>query len=488
MSIKNIKVSIVTVVKNGMPYLEDCIKSYQIQDYKNKELIVVYSNSQDRTYTFLKKQKHITKLIIDKKSKNKFSALNIGLQNTTGDIIGLLHSDDIFASTKVLSNVAKIYQETNFDISYSDIKFCLRNNLLAIRRAWISSNYNFKKMQLGWMPPHVSIFISKKYKNIAYRTCYPISGDYDYILRIFKKASNIVYTNYVSVIMRLGGVSNKFIFKKTKEDLLIAKNHLGNIYIFTIFFKNLIKIPQLLKGKFEFKYKYSQYIKKNYTPSIFIIDNIKKILQRKKFFLCARNLAFYSLVINKLNVLRKDIIFWQDGMFPFNTHIKKLPGRDLLAKLHPNKKINKIYLLSKKNKKNFKYVIKKFKNTATIIQLDLPFANTDSIIKRFSKFKVHVDNKTLFLIAIPTPKQEILGTIIMNRFENAKVFCIGGALDYLSGNISKPPSFFSSKLEFIWRLRGDFLRRFNRLILSCIFLIKNYLSGEFYELNTKHDK
>ena len=175
-------------------------------------------------------------------------------------------------------------------------------------------------------------------------------------------------------------------------------------------------------------------------------------------------------------------------MFPFNTHIKKLPGRDLLAKLHPNKKINKIYLLSKKNKKNFKYVIKKFKNTATIIQLDLPFANTDSIIKRFSKFKVHVDNKTLFLIAIPTPKQEILGTIIMNRFENAKVFCIGGALDYLSGNISKPPLFFSSKIEFIWRLRGDFFRRFNRLVLSGIFLIKNYLSGEFYELNTKHEK
>ena len=109
MSIKNIKVSIITVVKNGMPYLEDCIRSYQIQDHKNKELIVVYSNSQDRTYTFLKKQKHITKLIIDKRSKNKFGALNIGLQNTTGDIIGLLHSDDIFASTKVLSTICLLY-------------------------------------------------------------------------------------------------------------------------------------------------------------------------------------------------------------------------------------------------------------------------------------------------------------------------------------------------------------------------------------------
>ena len=488
MSIKNIKVSIITVVKNGMPYLEDCIRSYQIQDHKNKELIVVYSNSQDRTYTFLKKQKHITKLIIDKRSKNKFGALNIGLQNTTGDIIGLLHSDDIFASTKVLSTVAKTYQETNFDISYSNIKFCLRNNLLAIKRSWVSSKYNFRKIQLGWMPPHVSIFISKKYKNIPYRTYYPISGDYDYILRIFKMASNIVYINYVSTVMRLGGVSNKFIFKKTKEDFLIAKKHFGYIFLITIFLKNLIKIPQLFQGKFQYKLDYTKYIKKNYPLTISIIENIKKVFHRKNFFLCARNLAFYSLVINRINVLRKDIVFWQDGIFPFNSYLKKLPGRDLLAQLHPSKKINKIYLLSKKNKKNFEYLSKNFKNSATIIQLDLPFGNVDSIKKSFTKFKVHAGSKTLFLIAIPTPKQEILGTIIMNRFENAKVFCIGGALDYLSGNISKPPSFFSSKLEFIWRLRGDFLRRFNRLILSCIFLIKNYLSGEFYELNTKHDK
>jgi len=488
MSIKNIRVSIVTVVKNGMPYLEDCIKSYQIQDHKNKELIVVYSNSQDLTYTFLKKQKCITKLIIDNKSKNKFGSLNIGLQNTTGDIIGLLHADDIFASTKVLSVVAKTYQETNFDISYSNIKFCLRNNLLAIRRVWFSSKYNFQKIQLGWMPPHVSIFISKKYKNISYRTCYPISGDYEYILRIFKKASNIVYVNYVSTIMRLGGVSNKFIFKKTKEDFLIAKNHLGNNYIIAIFFKNLIKIPQLIKGKFDLKYSYTQYIKRNYPSDISVVNNIKKIFHRKKFYLCARNLAFYSLVINKLNVLRKDIVFWQDGIFPFNTHIKKLPGRDLLAQLHLNKKINKIYLLSKKNKKNFEYLIKKFKNSATIIQLDLPFGNIDFIIKKFSKFKVHSDNKTLFLIAIPTPKQEILGSVIMNRFDNAKVLCAGGALDYLSGNISKPLPIFSSKLEFLWRLRNDFWRRSYRLVLSCTFLIKNYFDGEFYELNTKHDK
>ena len=86
-----------------------------------------------------------------------------------------------------------------------------------------------------------------------------------------------------------------------------------------------------------------------------------------------------------MNVLRKDIVFWQDGIFPFNSYFEKLPGRDLLAQLHPSKKINKIYLLSKKNKKNFEYLNKKFKNTATIIQLELPFGNLDSIKKSFTK-------------------------------------------------------------------------------------------------------
>ena len=148
MSIKNIKVSIITVVKNGMPYLEDCIKSFQLQDYKNKELLVVYSNSQDLTLSYLKKQKFITKLIIDNKSKNKFGALNIGLQNASGDIIGIMHADDIFASDKVLSIVAKTYKKKKFDIGFGNIKFCLRNNLQSIQRIWVSSKYSSTKASL----------------------------------------------------------------------------------------------------------------------------------------------------------------------------------------------------------------------------------------------------------------------------------------------------------------------------------------------------
>ena len=267
MSSQNPKVSIITVVKNGMPYLKESIKSYKIQDYKNKELIVVYSNSQDRTYSFLKTQKCINKLIIDNKTNNKFGALNSGLKNSSGDIIGILHADDIFASSKVLSIVASKFQETKFDICYGNIKFSLRNNLLAIKRVWISSSHNWLKVFFGWMPPHVSLFITKKNKNTLYSNKYLISGDYDYILRVIKKSKKIIHINYFFTIMRLGGISNKLIFKKTQEDILIAKKYLGLFSIFTIICKNLIKIPQFIKRQ-PHDDSYSSYIKKNFVSGI----------------------------------------------------------------------------------------------------------------------------------------------------------------------------------------------------------------------------
>ena len=485
MSIKNIKVSIITVVKNGMPYLEDCIKSFQLQDYKNKELIVVYSNSQDLTLSYLKKQKFITKLIIDNKSKNKFGALNIGLQNTSGDIIGIMHADDIFASNKVLSIVAKTYKKKKFDIGFGNIKFCLRNNLQSIQRIWVSSKHSSTKTYFGWMPPHVSIFISKKYKKLSYNSHYSISGDYEYILRIFKLAINVVHINVFFTVMRLGGVSNKYIFQKTKEDFLIAKKLIGMGYVITIFFKNLIKIPQVFADVRSKSYSYNQYIKKNFKSDVKLITHTKNLLHTKKFLLCARNLAFYSLVVHRINVLKRDLIVWQDGIFPFNSKFVKLPGRQLINKLSHNKDIDKIYVLAKKDKKNIRYLEKNFKSQPSVISLPIPYGNIDSIIKNFNKFKIHPDEKDIFLICIPTPKQEILGCHIMNRFENAKILCVGGALDYLSGNTKKPPVLFSGKLEFIWRLRNETFRRIFRLLLSTVLLIRNYWRSEFYNLNIK---
>ena len=92
---KNLKISIITVVKNGMPFLRDAIQSFEEQNYKNKEQIIVASPSTDGTTEFLKKKlKDNQKIIFEEESNGIYNAINLGIKNCTGDIVGVLHADD----------------------------------------------------------------------------------------------------------------------------------------------------------------------------------------------------------------------------------------------------------------------------------------------------------------------------------------------------------------------------------------------------------
>ena len=102
------KISIITVVKNGMPHLKDCIKSFKNQSYSAKELIIVYSKSNDGTEKYIKKLNGNIKIFKDEKYKNKFGPLNIGIKKATGKIIGLLHSDDFYPNNNTLANIIKV--------------------------------------------------------------------------------------------------------------------------------------------------------------------------------------------------------------------------------------------------------------------------------------------------------------------------------------------------------------------------------------------
>ncbi len=150
--IQKSKISIITVVKNGMPYIEDSINSFNSQVYKNKELIVVYSKSIDGTEEFLKKNKNkIDKLIFDNKSQNKYEAINLGIKKSTGNIIGILHADDFFASVNVLGKIAKVHnKDKSIDLTYGNVLFCKRNNIKKISRYWKSSNYKKNLINKGW--------------------------------------------------------------------------------------------------------------------------------------------------------------------------------------------------------------------------------------------------------------------------------------------------------------------------------------------------
>ena len=97
------RISIITVVKNGMPYLKNAIESFDKQEYLNKEHVIVFSKSNDGTEQYLETQKSINRIIIeDNNTGNKFDAINIGMKFAQGDVIGILHSDDEFYNNNIL--------------------------------------------------------------------------------------------------------------------------------------------------------------------------------------------------------------------------------------------------------------------------------------------------------------------------------------------------------------------------------------------------
>tara|TARA_Y100000590_G_scaffold419579_1_gene521442 strand:- start:1066 stop:1821 length:756 start_codon:yes stop_codon:yes gene_type:complete len=246
MSLK--KISIITVVKNGMPFLEDSIRSFDNQDYKNKEHIIVYSDSKDETENFLNKFKKSKIIVQDYKSKTKFGSLNIGIKLCSGDIIGILHADDMYPNNTILSEVCNFFEKTNADITYGDVKFCDKYNKSKIVRNWKSNQYSKNQLKFGWMPPHTSIYAKKNIlENNLYSENYPISGDYKFILDLFLNQNyKINYINKNLCLMRTGGDSThiKGFIKKLREDLLITKSYFKNNYL-CVFFKIIRKVNQL---------------------------------------------------------------------------------------------------------------------------------------------------------------------------------------------------------------------------------------------------
>ena len=239
---------------NSMPYIISSIESFRRQKYNTKELIIVHSKSTDNTQHYLKgiKDKNIKKL---KFNGSIYKALNFGIAKASGEIIGVLHSDDIFFSQKTLDQIVNKFKKKNADVVYGNVLFCKKNNLLKITRIW--DNINLTKNYE--IPPHTGTFIKRKiYKKYKYNENYKISSDTDLLIKIFKKKIRSSYLNKNITIMRTGGLStNLFLFiKKAREDLKIFESH--NLTFFDYLLKIFSKRKQVLSPKYFKKTKYQK--------------------------------------------------------------------------------------------------------------------------------------------------------------------------------------------------------------------------------------
>ena len=148
-----------------------------------------------------------------------------------------------------------------------------------------------------------------------------------------------------------------------------------------------------------------------------------------------------------------------------------------MKRLKNDKSFENVYLINKKSKKDHDYIKKKFYKK-NIYNIEASYGSANSIIRTIRHKILGIKNKSLIIIALPTPKQEIIAAYISNILIDYKIICIGGALDFESQN-QKIPLFFSVYFESIWRLKFEPYRRSKRLILSIFIIIKRWINNEY---------
>lgn len=249
------KVSIITVCFNSQATIEDTIKSVVSQAYENIEYLILDGMSTDNTLDIINKYRDHIDLLLSESDGGMYDALNKGIDMTSGDIIAILNSDDIYKDSQVIQDVVDAIQKNQTDACYGDLVYVAKNDLSRVKRYWRAGAYRDNYFKAGWMPPHPSFFVKKEcYDKYGKFNLGLISAaDYELMLRLIHKHQiKLAYIPRVLVKMREGGLSNTSLFSRlrgNKEDRLAWKINKLKPGLLTLKFKPLRKIVQFLPIK-----------------------------------------------------------------------------------------------------------------------------------------------------------------------------------------------------------------------------------------------
>jgi glycosyltransferase involved in cell wall biosynthesis len=245
------KISIITVTYNSQRTVADTLASVASQSYPSIEHLVIDGSSHDNTLAIVNRFPHVAR-VVSEPDAGIYDAMNKGLRLVTGEIVGILNSDDIYNNDQVIADVMKCFEDNNVDVVYGDLQYVRSDNLQKVVRTWRSGNYSRNKFHFGWMPPHPSLFVRKRvYQQVGFfNTQLRSAADYEMILRIMlKNECTAAYLPKVLVRMRTGGVSNASVknrLRANREDRMAWKQNGLRPYFFTTTLKPFRKIFQYI--------------------------------------------------------------------------------------------------------------------------------------------------------------------------------------------------------------------------------------------------
>ena len=250
-------ISIIIPTFNSSQTIQNNLDSIKKQTYLNYEIVVIDNNSTDDTITLIKKNNFKNIKTIIEKDSGIYDAVNKGILNSTGDLVSILHSDDIYNHNDVLKNVVNAFnQKKNVEIVYGDLVYVKNNNINSVLRYWRPGKFKNDLFLKGWHPPHPSFFAKKRLFDSygLYNSKIGNSADVELMhrfMQIFK--INFYYLNETLVKMRYGGKSNSNIMSIIRQNLEIIKflNIQNSLYKIIIFFsyKFIDRLKQFIVKK-----------------------------------------------------------------------------------------------------------------------------------------------------------------------------------------------------------------------------------------------
>ena len=225
------KISIITATFNSGKTLRDTMESVLQQTYKNYEYIIKDGGSKDNTLDIV--QEYAPKFgdrlkVISEPDEGIYDAMNKGLEMSTGDVVGILNSDDFYTSYDALQTIADAFENNDIDATYGDIHFVNDEDLTKCVRYYSSGLFKRGYMRFGFMPAHPSFYCKKSiYKKYgSFDTSYKIAADFENLLRIiFIGRIRTLYIKKDFVTMRTGGASTAGLRSRRQ----IMKEHLSGL-------------------------------------------------------------------------------------------------------------------------------------------------------------------------------------------------------------------------------------------------------------------
>lgn len=220
------KISIITVCYNSEATIRDTIESVLSQSYSDVEYIIIDGASSDGTMQIVEEYCNRISTVVSEPDKGIYDAMNKGIKLATGDVIGILNSDDFFADNTVISAVADVF-ENDDSISgiYGDLIYVQRNNCDIKIRDYSSDFFTKWKIRFGLMLPHPTLYLKREvFTDFGfYKLTYRVAADFEFIARLVVGGTVLRRLPKVMVKMRDGGISSTGVWWRIHQNMEIVR-------------------------------------------------------------------------------------------------------------------------------------------------------------------------------------------------------------------------------------------------------------------------